>query len=168
MEVYSINESNIDIVSNFMAEIKPEWWNFEGARNQLSSGIGWYYGSSKDQPKGWILCKKLRHYKTLEIECLGYDDNGIYKIGNELQSLVKVLESFANSKDYALIRFTIGSIGLSCHNRPLDEPWMELKDIHAIEREEYDWFLSMGYVPSGMLPNIYGDNYHGILLVKQL
>lgn len=88
-------------------------------------------------------------YRTGEIECLGYDDNGIFKIGKELQSLVKASEEWAKSKGFSIMRFTIGSRGLSCHLRPLGKPWEELRDIHALDREEYDCFLSMGYLPSG-------------------
>jgi len=66
------------------------------------------------------------------------------------------------------MRFTIRSSGLSCHGKNLKKPWEELRDIQAVDREEYNWFLSMGYIPSGLLPNIYGEKYHGILLVKTL
>lgn len=168
MEIYSINESNIDYNARFMAEIKPEWWNFQGAKVQLSSGIGWYFGESKETPKGWILCKDLKHYRTLEIECLGCEVDGEYNIGYNLVPLIKLVESVAKEKNYSIVRFTIGSEGLSCHDRPVVEPWIELKDIEAINREEYDWFISMGYLPSGILPNIYGPNYHGVILVKSV
>lgn len=168
MEIYKIEETNIRIVSEFMARVKPEWWDREGANNQLNSGVGWYFGHSQDQPMGWLLCKSLSVYKTAEIECLGYDDNGVFKIGKELQPLIEAAEVWSRSKGFAIMRFTIGSRGLSCHLRVLGKPWEELRDIHAEDRAEYNWFLSMGYLPSGVLPNIYGDNYHGILLVKQL
>lgn len=168
MEIYKIDENNISIVSEFMARIKPEWWDFEGAKNQLSSGIGWYFGQSENQPKGWVLCKALDVYRTGEIECLGYDNGGEFKIGKELQPLIEASEKWARDKEFSIMRFTIGSRGLSCHLRILDKAWEELRDLHAIDREEYNWFLSMGYLPSGILPNIYGVNYHGILLVKQL
>jgi hypothetical protein len=168
VEIFKIDETNIHIVSEFMVQIKPEWWDREGAKNQLSSGVGLYFGESEDQPAGWVLCKSLGVYKTGEIECLGYDNNGVFKIGRELQPLIEATEAWARSKGFVIMRFTIGSRGLSCHDRTLCNPWEELRDIHAVDREEYNWFLSMGYLPSGVLPNIYGDNHHGILLVKQL
>ena len=40
--------------------------------------------------------------------------------------------------------------------------------IHAIAREDYDWFLSMGYAPSGILPDIYGPGSHGVMLLKHV
>lgn len=168
MNIFELDEKSIPAVSEFMARIKPEFWDVEGAMKQLGSGIGWYFVLAKDQPEGWILCKLLDGYKTLEIECLGYEDNGQFKIGKGLQPLVETAEKWAISEGFANMRFTIGSRGLSCHHRPLGKPWEELRDIQAVDREEFDWFLSMGYLPSGILPNIYGDNYHGILLVKQL
>lgn len=75
---------------------------------------------------GWILCKYSKSYLTLEIECLGFNKNGTFKISQKL------------------------------------------KNITAINRKEYDWFLSMDYNPHGILPDIYGENYHGIVLIKRL
>ena len=168
MKIYKIDSENILIVSKFMANIKPEWWDIEGAMQQLSEGIGWYFGTSKDDPKGWLLCKSYECYKTGEIECLGYDREGVFQIGEELQPLVEKSEQWARKEGFAIMKFTIGSRGLSCHEKNLDKPWQVLRDLHAIDREEYNWFLSMGYEPSGVLPNIYGEKYHGILLVKTL
>lgn len=168
MNIYKLDKTNMPAVAELMARIKPEWWDVEGAVNQLSSGIGWYFGCNENKPKGWLLCKDLRHYRTVEIECLGYDDNGSCKIGEELQPLIESAEQWAREKKYAVMRFTIGTRGLSCHLRELDKPWVELRELHSVDREEFEWFNSMGYVPSGVLPNIYGDKYHGILLVKAL
>lgn len=168
MGIYKIDTENILIVSEFMASIRPEWWDIEGARQQLGEGTGWYFGSNEDNPEGWILCKSYECYKTGEIECLGYDKGGIFIIGKELQTLVEKSEEWAREQGFAIMRFTIGTRGLSCHEKSLKKPWEELRDLHSIDREEYDWFLSMGYIPSGVLPNIYGEKYHGILLVKTL
>lgn len=168
MNIYKLDENNMHTVAAFMARIKPEWWDEQGAASQLSSGIGWYFGDNENEPGGWVLCKDLRPYRTGEIECLGYDDSGSCKIGKALLPLIEAAETWAKDNGYAVMRFTIGSRGLSCHMRELGEPWLELRNLHSIDREEFDWFLSMGYVPSGVLPNIYGDSYHGILLVKTL
>lgn len=168
VETYKLDTKNIPIVSEFMATINPDFRDKQGAIEQLSSGICWYFGLSESRPKGWILCKLLKEYKTGEIECLGYDDNEALKIGKELQQLVEKSEEWARKEGLVIMRFIMGSRGLSCHLRPLGIPWEELRGIHATDREEFDWFLSMGYVPSGVLPNIYGDNYHGIMLAKRL
>lgn len=168
MEIYKIDTNNILTVSKFMSNIKPEWWDTEGAAQQLSEGTGWYFGSNEDSPKGWILCKAYECYKTGEIECLGYDKDGICEIGKELQPLIEKCEEWAREQGFAIMRFTIGSRGLSCHNKILKNPWEELRDLYVIDREDYNWCVSMGYKPSGILPNIYGEKYHGILLVKTL
>lgn len=168
MKIYKIDSKNINKVSEFMAYIKPEWWDIEGANEQLSGGIGWYCSSNECDPDGWILCKEYDCYKTAEIECLGYDNGRTFEIGERLQPLIEKSEEWAREQGNVIMRFTIGSRGLSCHGRELKNTWEELKDLQAIDREEYKWFLSMGYVPSGVLPNIYGEKYHGILLVKTL
>lgn len=168
MQIYQIDDANISVVSKFMANIKPEWWDIEGATQQLSKGTGWYFGSNGKNTKGWLLCKSYECYKTGEIECLGYDKDGNFEIGKELQPLVEKAEEWAREQGFSNMRFTIGTRGLSCHEKDLKEPWEELRDLHAIDRPEYNWFISMGYIPSGVLPNIYGEKYHGILLVKTL
>lgn len=168
MRVFKIEHDNVLHVAKLMARIKCEWWDVEGAIGQLNTGIGWYFATEENHPKGWVLCKQYDAYKTGEIECLGYDDNGSFKIGKELQPLIEESEAWAKEKGYEVMRFTIGSRGLSCHLKELRKPWEELRDLYAVDREEFNWFLSMGYIPSGILPNIYGANYHGILLVKQL
>lgn len=168
MGIYNINSENIYNVSKLMKHIKPEWWDIEGAKQQLSEGTGWYLEIDKDNPIGWILCKTYECYKTAEIECLGYNNNGNFKIGEELRPLVEKSEDWAKKQGFVIMRFTIGTRGLSCHGKDIKKPWEELRDLQAIDREEYNWFLSMGYVPSGVLPNIYGEKYHGILLVKTL
>lgn len=76
MKIFRLDNENLPIVSEFMAKIKPEWWNAEGAMKQLKAGIGWYFGPASDKPKGWLLCKSLPLYRTGEIECLGYNNNG--------------------------------------------------------------------------------------------
>jgi hypothetical protein len=77
-------------------------------------------------------------------------------------------EQWAQEQGAVNLRFIIGSRGLSCHGRRLGRPWEELKEIHAIDREDYDWFLSMSYAPSGILPDIYGSGYHGVMLLKHV
>ncbi len=58
MKISEINDNNIDDVAAFMASIKPDWWDYRGALNQLRMGIGWCMGEEKI--KGWLLCKDLR------------------------------------------------------------------------------------------------------------
>ena len=48
MEIYKINKSTVAVVAKLMSTIKPDWWDFEGASQQLQdvSSLanlgGWY------------------------------------------------------------------------------------------------------------------------------
>ncbi len=166
MNISKINDNNIKEVAEFMADIKSDWWDYQGALNQLRTGIGWCIGEEKI--KGWLLCKDLRVYKTVEIECLGYSVNDEFIIGGELSILIEKCEQWAKDKNYKNLRFIIGSSGTSCHKPVLKEIWQELRDIKSIDSKEYDWFIRLGFEPNGILPNIYGDGNHGIVLVKKI
>lgn len=168
MEICRIDTRNIDVVAALMSKIKPDFWDFEGALSQLKEGIGWFVQGEGNKPIGWVLCKDYTMYKTLEIECLGFDNNGEYLIGKQLEPLIDIAESWAKEKRYANMRFIIGSRGLSCHGCYIKEVWSSLLSLREIERPEFGWFLKMGYKPFGILPNIYGDNYHGIILIKNI
>lgn len=168
MNIYKIDTKNVPTIAKFMSDIKPEFWDVEGAIKQLNNGTGWYYGLSDENPKGFILCKAYLEYRTGEIECLGYEKDKIFTVSKELQPLIEKSEEWARNHGFVNMRFIMGSRGLSCHGRNLNEPWEELKDLHEVDREEYNWFISMGYIPSGILPDVYGERYHGILLLKKL
>lgn len=48
MNIYGIDQQNSGKVAEFMASIKPDWWDFEGANRQLQDVsllaklVGWY------------------------------------------------------------------------------------------------------------------------------
>lgn len=168
IKIVDINEGNIQKVAEFMSAIKPEFWDFAGALGQLKSGIGWAMLSETGEIEGWLLCKVFDCYKIVQIECLGYNDNGNYAVCEALQPLEAQCELLAKSKGYVNMRFIMGSRNTSCHGRMLGEPWQELKELKVKDRREYDWFISMGYKPSGLLPDIYGSGYHGIELIKRI
>ena len=166
--VRAAQETDIEAVAELMVRIKPEWWDYKGALDQLGSGICWYSKSDAGLPVGWILAKYVAAYKTAEIECLGYNSKGTMLIGSELNDLIRTYEDFAREVGAVNSRFTMGSRGLSCHGKVLGKISRELDNIEAIDRQEYSWFLSIGYEPAGILPNIYGLGSHGIILLKRL
>ena len=168
MKISMLDELNIGDVANLMVQLKPEFWDLEGAVAQLSNGVGWCLTTSAGRPVGWLLCKWYAAYKTSEIECLGYDDEGQFKVGPELQPLVEQCEQWIREQGGVNSRFVIGSRGLSCHGKSLGKPWQELQELCAVDRAEYEWFVKMGYAPSGILPDIYGPGYHGIMLLKRI
>lgn len=115
-----------------------------------------------------MLCNNLRLYRCLELECMGYVENGSLVMGGQLQPLYEEAESWSRKNDYAVLRYTISSNGMNCHGRALGAHWEELRDLAPIAKPQFVWLCSAGYVPTGFLPNIYGHNHHGILMVKEL
>lgn len=173
MNIYEIDESNVDTVAVLMATIKPDWWDFEGASQQLSEVsslarlIGWYLKDGSDA-KGWILCAEYDGYSYLSIECLGYDDNGAFVMEEQLEPLLKRAEQHAREKEYRNLKYVIGSIGMSCHGKPIVNSADELRDLKSYGRKHFDYFVEYGFTPMGFIPNCYGENYHGILMIKPL
>jgi hypothetical protein len=61
MNVYPLSESNIPGVARLMTDIKPDWWDYEGAVSQLSDirnttyNVGWLMGEDERRPIGWLL-----------------------------------------------------------------------------------------------------------------
>ncbi len=95
MAIYTLDKSDLQKVAHLMTRLKPEFWNLEGAVAQLSEGLAWYAASDEEEPTGWLFCKWHEAYRTVEIECLGYDDDGQFKVGPELQPLMARCERWA-------------------------------------------------------------------------
>ncbi len=85
MKVFELTQECVPAVAELMCTIKPEWWDYNGAFGQLSDinesikTVGWYLGEDETNPKGWLLCRELVGYRTIELECSGFDDNGVFK-----------------------------------------------------------------------------------------
>jgi hypothetical protein len=167
MRTHPLAEKDVPAVAGLMAALKPDWWDLPGAERQLRNGHCWFL-ETEAKPVGFLISHAYPLYKMVEIECLGFDDHGSLAMGNELSPLVKCCEQWAEAQGAANVHFILGSRGLSCHHQSISVPWRALQDLSAIERPEYLWFITMGYVPSGILPNIYGKGHHGILLLKQM
>lgn len=174
MNIYPLTESNIPRVASFMAAIKPDWWDYEGALGQLSDirnttyNVGWFMGESEQSPKGWMLCADYECYSTLSIECLGFDEGGRFVMERQIRPLLEEAERYARGKGYRILRYMIGSRDMSCHDRPLGEYWQELRDLKSYGREHYDFFVEYGFRPAGFMPHCLGPNYHCILMIKEL
>ena len=171
--IYRINKSNACAVAKLMSAIKPDWWDFAGASQQLqdvsllANLIGWYIGD-KANPKGWILCAGYEGYSYLTIECLGYDENGIFVMEEQLEPLLRQAEEHAREKGYRNLKYVIGSTDMSCHGRPIQNYAEELKELKSYGRKHFDYFVQYGFSPTGFIPNCYGKNYHGIIMIKPL
>lgn len=174
VKIYEIKQSNVSCVAELMSKIKPEWWNFDDAMSQLQNVHmlaelhGWCMGDSEDEPCGWILCAGFAGYSYLTIECLGFDSNGAFVMEEQLEPLIIHAEAYAKEKGYRNLKYVISSIGMSCHDKVITNYAEELKGLKSYNRKHYDYFVNMGFVPAGFIPNCYGNNYHGIIMIKDL
>ena len=81
MNIHPLTPSRAAEVATLMSTLKPEWWDFEGANQQLqdvqllATLVGWYL-ESDGKPKGWILCAEFPGYSTMTIENLGFGEPG--------------------------------------------------------------------------------------------
>ena len=100
-----------------MSAIKPDWWDFEGANQQLQDVgllaklVGWYL-EEDGTPKGWLLCAEYAGYACLTIENLGYDENGVFVMEQQLEPLLQRAEQYARQKGLRNMRYIIGSTGM--------------------------------------------------------
>jgi hypothetical protein len=174
MEIFKLTEDNIPNVAKFMAYIKPNWWDYEGGVKQLSDirntvdNVGWFMGDDEQHPRGWLLCAEYACYSCLSIECLGYDENGKFVMEQQLQPLLEKAEQYAREKGFRILKYMIGSVNMSCHGRKLESYWEELRDLKSYNREHFDYFVKYGFKPAGFMPNCLGENYHCIIMIKEL
>lgn len=173
LNINRITKQNIGAVAQFMAAIKPDWWDFEGAFGQLQDVgllaklVGWYM-EEDEKVRGWILCAEFEGYSYLSIENLGYDENGAYVMEQQTEPLLKQAEDYARKKGYRNLKYIIGSTGMSCHGRLITDYAEELKNLKSNGREHFDYFVHYGFSPAGFIPDCYGENYHGIVMIKSL
>lgn len=173
MKICKIGKTNVNKVANLMSNIKPDWWDYEGALQQLQDVsllaklVGWYI--EKDtQPQGWILCAEFEGYSYLSIENLGYDEHGNFVMEEQLEPLLRRAEEYAREKGYCNLKYIISSTNLSCHGRPLHHYADELKNLKSYHRKHFDYFVHYGFNPAGFIPNCYGEHNHGIIMIKSL
>lgn len=173
MEIKRIDEQSYHSVASLMSEIKPEFWDYDGAIQQirdtfgLTKLIGWYM--EKDYvSKGWISCAEYDGYSCLSIETLGYNDNGQFIVDQPLEPLLRTAEDYAISKGYRCLKFIIGSTDMSCHGKLIKNYAFELENLKVDNRKDYEFFKSYGFIPTGFIPNCYGKNFHGVIMIKPL
>lgn len=173
MEIHRIEPSNAGAVAALMSTVKPDWWDLEGASSQLQDVgllarlVGWYM-EQDGAPKGWVLCAEFEGYSTMTIENLGYGEDGAFVMEGQLEPLLRQAEQYARQRGLRNLKYVIGSTGMSCHGRPITDYGEELRTLRSNGRAHFDYFRSIGFVPAGFLPNCYGENYHGIIMVKTL
>lgn len=173
MKISNITPESIPLVATLMSTIKPEWWDYGGAVGQLSKigesiqTVGWYMGEDENHPKGWILCRELLGYQTLELECCGYDDHGTFCLEHKLGELIEKAEEYAREKGYQTFRSGISSVGFNIHDQPIEDIGDAIHTLRS-ERVDYKWYIENGFRVIGIQPNVYGKGFHFILLGKDL
>lgn len=173
MNVYELTPATIPAIALLMSTIKPDWWDYEGAYEQLSNvdtaikTVGWYLGEDIGQPKGWILCRELIGYRALDLECSGFDDNGSFKLEHKLGELFHVAENYAREKGYMTFRSGISSVGFNIHHQEIKNIPEAIQGL-TCDRIDYKWYLQNGFRVIGIQPNAYERGFHLIMLGKEL
>ena len=99
---------------------------------------------------------------------VGFEEAGTLVMEEPLEPLLLKAEEYARQKGYRNLKYVIGSTGMSCHGRPITDFAEELRTLHSHGRAHFDFFRKLGFVPAGFIPNCYGENYHGIIMIKSL
>lgn len=172
MEIIALDKKNIPAIAKLMESIKPEWWNYNGALKQLSdvrNNVGWLIGDNEQNPKGWLLCSDDDSARFLNLECLGFNENGAFITGKQLQPLFEKAEAYARSKKYSVLRYMIGTSELSAFlKQDITEYWqIALDELKSIKIDD-DFLFAFGFRPAGFMPNCYGNGHHAIMLIKTL
>ena len=174
MKIHKLNENNIPNVAKLMSTIQPIFWNYNGAMKQLSGTkesirtVGWFVGEDEGHPKGWVLCRELVLYKTIELECCGFDEGGVFLGEHKLESLFDTICEYARQKGFLSFKTTMGSQQFNIHKRELGNIDDEINNLEADNRIDYDWLLEYGFKVIGIQPNAYGDKFHCVMLSKDL
>lgn len=107
-------------------------------------------------------------YSCAELNGWGMNDDGNFHTDEKMSILYDYAERYAKETDLRNIRTTMTSLEMSCHGKPLGDYAEELKSLSSCGRKHYAYLRSRGYQPAGFVPNCYGDNFHGIIMLKDL
>ena len=169
MHVVRIEDHELAGVAELMSRIKPEWWSKESAMIQLENCLTWAVADPQCGLTAWIACHDLPGYRTLEIDTMGSDIDGTMVIGPALDPVLQACLSWARSKGYAIIRYTRSSSNLSCDGRALGSIADEMSCLQGSqEAASYQWMINSGFEPAGLLPDVYGQGTHGVLIIYRI
>lgn len=174
MKVIELNNENAKAVANLMHGMKPEWWRtYEEAYGQLTDieesigTVGWVLTDDNGEPLGWTLFRELKCYLSLELECSGYNDNGVFKLEHKLKDLFDKASEYAKSKGYTTLRTGMSSMDFNIDGVELTDIPEAIRTLET-DRIDYKWLLDYGFRVIGIHPNAYGNNSHVILFAKPL
>jgi len=174
MDIFQLDDQNASHVADLMTTIRPQWWpSYEDAYGQLTDieasigTVGWYMGEDETHPKGWILCRELKGYRAIELECSGYDDHGVFKLEHKLGDLFDTASEYAKERGYTAFRTGMSSIEFNIHGKRVDDIPEAIAHL-STGRIDYQWLLNYGFRVIGIQPNAYGEHYHLIMMAKEL
>lgn len=170
MNIFQINKDNAAFVAKLMSKIKPDWWDFKDALEQITETdvIGWYMAKNQDKPIGWMCIKLLEPYSCAELNGWGMNDNNFFHTDEKMAILYDCAERYAKEMGLRNIRTTMTSLEMSCNGRKLGNYADELRNLSSCGRKHYAYLISRGYRPAGFVPNCYADKCHGIIMLKDL
>lgn len=168
LEVREISPLHRLPVARLMAHVHPEKWDVHEALELLNTCHGWFLENQQGACFAWLAARQHPDYRSVEIESMGYANGNTAKIGPEIIPLIDACEDWALKHGMVNSRFVTHSRGLSCHDKEIILPGEELIRLQGHDRPDFDWLVLQGYQPCGILPEIFGYHYHGILLIKQL
>lgn len=174
MNIVKLDNENAKGVAALMHKMKPEWWTtFEEAYGQLTDidesigTIGWFLEDENGTPIGWALFRELKCYLSLELECSGFNDNGVFKLEHKLQDLFDKASEYAKSIGYTTLRTGMSSMDFNIDGKELEDIPTAIGSLET-NRVDYKWLLNYGFKVIGIHPNAYGNNSHVILFAKAL
>ena len=160
MQVFELTPEMAPLVAKMLARIKPEWFTTESALELITAPgiIGWYMGENIDTPIGCIHIQEHKPYNYIELILYGYDDNGEFHTGEKLAVLYDRVEQHALENGFR----SVGSV-LTHESEKITDYAEELS---AYKPEGY--LASRGHRPAGFIPDCYGVNLHGVIMLKHL
>lgn len=173
MLVEKLNDKNAKEVASLMNHIKSDWWpTYEDAYSQLTcidesiGTVGWVL---YDEGKviGWTLFRELKCYCSLELECSGFNDHGVFKLEHKLKDLFDEACKYAVMKGYTSIRTGMSSVGFNIDGYPIKDIGKAI-NVLKTERIDYQWLLDYGFQVIGIQPNAYQNDCHLIMFAKML
>lgn len=174
MKTVKLDNENAKGVAALMHAIKPEWWpDIEDAYGQLTDinesigTVGWFLEDDNGTPVGWTLFRKLKGYLALELECCGFNDNGVFKLEHKLRDLLDRASEYARSKGYTALKTGMSSADFSIDGKELPDIPAAIRSLET-DRIDYQWLLDYGFQVIGIHPNAYGHNRHLIMFLKAL
>jgi hypothetical protein len=105
--------------------------------------------------------------RAIELECSGFNDNGVFKLEHKLGRLLDTAAGYARGKGYLTFRNGISSAGFNIHGKKIENIADAIRDLEC-DRIDYKWMLDYGFRVIGIQPNAYEEGFHLIMMAKEI